>query len=100
MDERGRVDRPSREFRGEIFRRFFEALEPLRREGKLGGILFQFPSYVVPKERSHDYLRWAREQVGDHEMLVEFVLKRANACSASPASSRSGPATSRSSSSG
>jgi uncharacterized protein YecE (DUF72 family) len=72
VDARGRVDRPSREFRGEIFRRFLDALEPLRRAGKLGGILFQFPSYVVPKERSYDYLRWAREQLGDHEMLVEF----------------------------
>lgn len=72
VDERGRVDRPPREFRAEVFRRFHAALEPLRSAGKLGGILFQFPSYVVPKESSHDYLRWAREQVGDDEMLVEF----------------------------
>jgi uncharacterized protein YecE (DUF72 family) len=72
VDERGRVDRPSREFRGEVFRRFLDALTPLRAAGKLGGILFQFPSYVVPKESSFDYLRWAREQVGDDEMLVEF----------------------------
>ena len=71
-DERGRVDRPSREFRGEVFRRFLEALEPLRSAGKLGGILFQFPSYVVYKERSLDYLQWAREQLGKDEMLVEF----------------------------
>jgi uncharacterized protein YecE (DUF72 family) len=71
-DERGRVDRPSREFRGKVFQRFLEALEPLRSAGKLGGILFQFPSYVVYKDRSLDYLRWAREQVGGNEMLVEF----------------------------
>jgi uncharacterized protein YecE (DUF72 family) len=71
-DERGRVDRPSREFRGEVFRRFLEALEPLRSAGKLGGILFQFPSYVVYKDRSLEYLQWAREQLGDDEMLVEF----------------------------
>src|SRR5439155_6750968 len=71
-DERGRVDRPPREFRGEVFRRFLAALEPLRAAGKLGGILFQFPPYVVPKEASYDYLAWAREQVGDDEMLVEF----------------------------
>ena len=63
-DERGRVDRPSREFRAEIFRRFLEALEPLRSAGKLGGLLFQFPPYVVPKEASYDYLAWAREQIG------------------------------------
>ena len=71
-DDRGRVERPSREFRGEVFRRFLEALEPLRSAGKLGGILFQFPSYVVYKDRSLDYLGWAREQLGDDEMLVEF----------------------------
>src|SRR3954447_15995662 len=72
LDERGRVDRPSRELRGEIFRRFLEALEPLRREGKLGGILFQLPPYIVYKESSLDYLEWAREQLGGDEMLVEF----------------------------
>jgi uncharacterized protein YecE (DUF72 family) len=72
VDDRGRVERPSREFRGEVFRRFLAALEPLRATGKLGGILFQFPSYVVYKDRSLDYLQWAREQLGDDEMLVEF----------------------------
>jgi uncharacterized protein YecE (DUF72 family) len=71
-DAKGRVERPSREFRGEVFRRFLEALEPLRSTGKLGGILFQFPSYVVYKDPSLDYLRWARAQLGDDEMLVEF----------------------------
>jgi uncharacterized protein YecE (DUF72 family) len=72
VDERGRVDRPPRELRGEVFRRFLEALEPLRNAGKLGGILFQFPSYVVFKDASFEYLEWAREQLGSDEMLVEF----------------------------
>ena len=72
VDERGRIDRPPREFRAEIFRRFLEGVAPLRREGKLGGILMQFPSYVVRKPVSLDYLAWAREQLGDEEMLVEF----------------------------
>ena len=72
VDERGRVDRPPRELRGEIFRRFLEALEPLRAAGKLGGILFQLPPYIVYKESSLDYLEWAREQLGGDEMLVEF----------------------------
>ena len=74
-DERGRVDRPSREVRGEVFRRFLAALEPLREAGKLGGILMQFPPYVVPKPRSYEYLEWAREQLDGHEMLVEFRHK-------------------------
>jgi uncharacterized protein YecE (DUF72 family) len=72
VDDRGRVDRPPRELRGEVFRRFLAALEPLRAAGKLGGILFQLPPYVVFKESSLDYLEWAREQVGGDEMLVEF----------------------------
>ena len=57
MDERGRVDRPSREFRAEIFKRFLEGVSPLRRDGKLGGILMQFLSYVVRKPASLDYPR-------------------------------------------
>ena len=72
VDERGRVDRPPRELRGEVFRRFLESLEPLRTQDKLGGILFQLPSYIVYKEHSLDYLTWAREQLGGDEMLVEF----------------------------
>ncbi len=72
LDDRGRVDRPPRELRGEVFRRFLAALEPLRAAGKLGGILFQLPPYVVFKTSSLDYLEWAREQLGGDEMLVEF----------------------------
>ena len=72
VDDRGRVERPSREFRAEVFRRFREALEPLRAAGKLGGILFQFPSYVVYRPPSLGYLEWARGQLDGDEMLVEF----------------------------
>jgi uncharacterized protein YecE (DUF72 family) len=72
VDDRGRVDRPPRELRGEVFRRFLEALEPLRASGKLGAILFQLPSYVVYKDRSLEYLEWARGQLGGDAMLVEF----------------------------
>jgi uncharacterized protein YecE (DUF72 family) len=72
VDERGRVDRPPREVRGEIFRLFLDALAPLRDAGKLGGILFQLPPYVVFKDLSLEYLTWAREQLREDEMLVEF----------------------------
>ena len=71
-DERGRVDRPSRAFRSEVFRRFHEALEPLRAAGKLGGVLMQFPPYVVFRPPSLEYLEWAKEQLAGDEMLVEF----------------------------
>jgi uncharacterized protein YecE (DUF72 family) len=72
VDERGRVERPSREFRAEVFRRFQDALEPLRGARKLGGILMQFPPYVVYRERSFEYLEWAQAQLAGDEMLVEF----------------------------
>jgi uncharacterized protein YecE (DUF72 family) len=72
LDERGRVDRPSREFRAEVFRRFHEALEPLRASGKLGGILFQLPPYVVARESAFEYLEWSKEQLAGDEMMVEF----------------------------
>ena len=71
VDNRGRVDRPPREARGRVFRAFLDALQPLRDAGKLGGILFQLPPYVVWKPASLDYLEWAREQLGADEMLVE-----------------------------
>jgi uncharacterized protein YecE (DUF72 family) len=72
LDDRGRVDRPPREFRAEVFRRFHRALEPLRETGKLGGILLQFPPYVVYKDLSVDYLRWAVDQLDGDRALVEF----------------------------
>ena len=72
VDDRGRVDRPPREFRAEVFARFRDALTPLREAGKLGGILLQFPSYVVFKPVSLDYLKWAVEQLRGDRALVEF----------------------------
>jgi uncharacterized protein YecE (DUF72 family) len=72
LDNRGRVERPPREFRAEVFRRFHDALSPLRDTGKLGGILMQLPPYVVFKPASLEYLEWARGQLGGDEMLVEF----------------------------
>jgi uncharacterized protein YecE (DUF72 family) len=72
VDDRGRVDRPPRELRSEVFARFHAALEPLRSTGKLGGILLQFPSYIVCKPLSFEYLEWAVAELrGDHP-LVEF----------------------------
>lgn len=72
LDERGRVDRPSREVRAEVFRRFSSALDPLRQAGKMGGVLLQLPQYITYGERALEYLEWAREQLRDDELLVEF----------------------------
>jgi len=72
VDDRGRVDRPPRELRAEVFRRFAAALEPLRTTGRLGGILLQFPSYIVHKPASLEYIEWAQEQLPGDELLLEF----------------------------
>jgi uncharacterized protein YecE (DUF72 family) len=72
VDDRGRVDRPPRDLRAEVFRRFAAALEPLRMTGKLGGILLQFPSSVVHKPASLEYIEWAQEQLPGDELLLEF----------------------------
>ena len=71
-DARGRIERPSRELRAEVFTRFRAALEPLREAGKLGGILMQFPPYITRKQASLEYLEWAKERLGGDEMMVEF----------------------------
>ena len=72
VDERGRVERPPRAVRAEVFSRFLRALQPLREAGKLGGILMQYPSYVVPRPEAEADLAWARALLGSDEMLVEF----------------------------
>jgi uncharacterized protein YecE (DUF72 family) len=71
-DERGRVERMPRDVRGLVFDAFKEAVEPLRVAGKLGGILLQMAPYVVVRERSLEYLEWARGQLDGYEVLVEF----------------------------
>jgi len=71
-DERGRVERMPREARAEVFAAFREMIEPLRAAGKLGGILLQMAPYVVFKERSLEYLEWARAQLVEYAVLVEF----------------------------
>jgi uncharacterized protein YecE (DUF72 family) len=68
----GRVEHPSREVREEVFARFHAALDPLRAAGKLGGILMQFPPYVVPRADAFAYLEWAQDRLDGDEMLVEF----------------------------
>lgn len=72
VDGRGRVERPPDGLREEVFARFARALAPLRDAGKLGGILLQFPAYVVPRRSSYAYLERARRLLPDDVLLVEF----------------------------
>jgi uncharacterized protein YecE (DUF72 family) len=61
-----------RELQAEAFSRFVEALMPLHSAGKLGVVLFQLPPYLVPSRGTFGYLSWAREQLADFRMAVEF----------------------------
>jgi uncharacterized protein YecE (DUF72 family) len=61
-----------RELQAEAFSRFAEALLPLHSAGKLGLVLFQLPPYVYPSRGSYGYLKWAREQLSEYAMAVEF----------------------------
>jgi uncharacterized protein YecE (DUF72 family) len=61
-----------RDVRGLVFDAFKEAVEPLCAAGKLGGILLQMAPYVVFRERSLEYLEWARAQLSGYDVLIEF----------------------------
>ena len=58
----------------EAWVRFFEALEPLRKAGKLGYTLFQFPPWFRPSEETYAYLKEVatRAQGAGHLPAVEF----------------------------
>jgi probable DNA metabolism protein len=60
------------ELRGELWRRFLDALEPLRAAGKLGAVLLQFPRWFTPSRASARFLADARTRLGDDTGAVEF----------------------------
>ncbi|MFE9687613.1 DUF72 domain-containing protein [Streptomyces sp. NPDC006285] len=56
----------------ELWERYTSALEPLRRTGRLGTLLFQFPPWFGPGDRAEAVLRgWARRAAG-WPLAVEF----------------------------
>jgi uncharacterized protein YecE (DUF72 family) len=71
-NNRGRVDYLSRDLRAVVFDRFREMIEPFHEAGKMGGILLQMPPFFVFRARSFEYLEWARGQLEDETLLVEF----------------------------
>jgi uncharacterized protein YecE (DUF72 family) len=56
----------------EMWSRFVASLEPLRRSGKLGVVLFQFPPWVRPHDRVTTHLTTCRSRMAGIEMAVEF----------------------------
>jgi uncharacterized protein YecE (DUF72 family) len=55
-----------------IARRFTEALLPLRRAGKLGLMIFQFPPWFNFTPSNLDYIAFCKHLVGDLALAVEF----------------------------
>jgi uncharacterized protein YecE (DUF72 family) len=52
--------------------RFLASIASVRESGKLGAVVFPFPSYFTPGSRAYDYLEWLRGRSGDMPIAVEF----------------------------
>ncbi|MET0628417.1 MAG: DUF72 domain-containing protein [Acidimicrobiia bacterium] len=52
--------------------RVLASVRPLHEFGKLGALLFAFPSYVVPGSKALDYFAWLRERAGDLPLAIEL----------------------------
>lgn len=60
------------EIRAELWRRFKEALWPLRSANKLGAVLFQFPPWLLRNKAGHEHVAHCVEQMDDYPVSVEF----------------------------
>jgi uncharacterized protein YecE (DUF72 family) len=56
----------------EAWRRFDDALRPLHESGRLGGVLFQYPRWFVPRRDNRAELEKLRERLPDYRICVEF----------------------------
>jgi uncharacterized protein YecE (DUF72 family) len=52
--------------------RMLASVRPVHEFGKLGALVFPFPSYVVPGAKAQDHLAWLRERAGDLPIAVEL----------------------------
>jgi uncharacterized protein YecE (DUF72 family) len=60
------------ELAGQVWDRFLAALEPLRRAGKLGAILLQFPPWFPISRANKEYIVACAERVAPGRVCVEF----------------------------
>ncbi|WP_328500070.1 DUF72 domain-containing protein [Streptomyces sp. NBC_00457] len=56
----------------EVWQRFATALEPLRRAGRLGTVLFQFPPWFTPGARAEAVLQQCAQRTEGWPVAVEF----------------------------
>ena len=52
--------------------RFLASIASVREFGKLGAVVFPFPSYFTPGARARDYLEWLRGRSGDLPIAIEL----------------------------
>jgi uncharacterized protein YecE (DUF72 family) len=60
------------EILGELWRRFIEALAPLRAAGRLGLVHFQFAPWLLRDAAGHAHVRQCVERMAGHTVSVEF----------------------------
>lgn len=77
VTSRGRVRNPSPEMVDRSFELFLEGIEPLHREGRLGGVLMQYPPYVTAGDtdrrgRALDSVERAADLLRPLPVFVEF----------------------------
>ena len=63
------------EIRGELWRRFSEALEPLRQAGKLGAVHFQFAPWLLRNREGQAHVRECVARMEGLPVAVEFRNK-------------------------
>lgn len=63
------------EIRDELWRRFIEALAPLKSAGKLGAVHFQFAPWVIRNRDGMAHVAHCVEMMQGHEVAVEFRNK-------------------------
>jgi uncharacterized protein YecE (DUF72 family) len=61
-----------KEILDELWRRFSEALEPLRQAGKLGAVHFQFAPWLLRNREGHAHVTECVERMQGHLLSVEF----------------------------
>ncbi|RKL65480.1 hypothetical protein CR203_20605 [Salipaludibacillus neizhouensis] len=67
--QRGEISYDSKK---EMFQAFTNTFLPLKKEGKLAMVLCQFPPWFDCQKKHVDYLRYARQELIDFEVALEF----------------------------
>ena len=55
-----------------LWKRFIDAIQPLKKAGKLGAVLLQFPPYFNPGTENFGYIASCKERLRDYNVGVEF----------------------------